>query len=1270
MRTIFLAFLFLNILTCSAQVFIPGFSPTVIGSPFHSIIKDAHGNILVYGQFDYLNGENVGSLGRLKPDGELDKSFKKIFTNGRIGTVVTLADDRIMISGSFTTINGVSVPHMVRLLPDGSIDNSFTLAPGVPTGDFKMQRTGKIIARVAKDPTFLTLIRINADGTFDETFQAPASLSLLGFSDWLIGPDDGIYYADNNFIGKLLPDGQVDTGFHKASFAPSYSCYVLKLRKNGKIVVGGAFYQLGGVFAPSIGQLNAVGTVDFKFQANNAVAEFSDLFAIEECKNGDIVVGGTSASNDVNDWTGNVFRLDTHGIVVKTVGHTGSMIRDIVETDDGGIILSGTFTPSYFVKTPGLTKIKAGSAEADEAFKGTVSSVEGRHEFQVNNNASVVIGGGTFYGAYAGNRPVVKSLVKFNAFGGYENYPVENGNFTIRNIRNFFLQRDDKMLCSSDATVQGNTAHLTRINEDGSPDLSFNSGTGPRLALDDAYFTSIKHVGNFLYASGEFDSYNGVSSTKLIVLNMDGSVRTAFNALPPTLTQIYKFEVQSDGKIVAHAVFSDPTQTKLIRFNADGTVDDGFSDITFLDYPDIVKVDAADRIYIASTTEKRTIGSEYLNVLRLLPDGQIDPSFTAVSGLNYLSSIEILPDGNLAVGGNFEGTGKSFLIFNDQGEAVNTAFYDFGAGSFVHRMVYSNNALYMSGRFVRKDLKDVYGLVKFRLIPGEAPIAPSAPNVALSDPNVFEIKWTDESTDELGFVIERAVDGSDEFVAIDTVPANYSVLKDSIEHERLYTYRIKAVNDSGSSPYSPSVTSKWVPEILNMYDPRFTDTDAATFTSSFTWTHRTPLYALGYIIERSIIDEEHYVVVDSVPATVNSIRVSIPPGKKLFYRVAAYNSGGKSEAYGNWIKLKAKPSPPSDLKVYPSSSGDYTISWQDNSHIEDGFIIEERMGKQTQFLKTHWPDSNATSVSSTSINQQNVFYYFRAVAFNGGINGTIYSEYSNTDSIAIATPPSSLNVSFASSNILLLSWYESSVNELGFIVERSNGIEDLIWTTLDTIPTNATTYYDTIAGPLEKYYSYRVKAFTTYGETEYSNIFSRSTEPFPKKPEDLKVTNEVGNVNALTWTYANFFYSHWFIVERAENDDFAFTKIAKVNGFYSYNDTVTEQSVYYYRIAAVNELGMNYSDTVQVNSVTGLEQAGQEIEIYPNPAKTMITVRLANRAVGRNWALVSDIGTVTPIIPVLTNDKAVIDIEKIIPGIYILQFQINGKIYRRRLKLN
>jgi uncharacterized delta-60 repeat protein len=1276
MRIVLSVFLFLSILTCSAQFLVPGFSPRVIGSPFHSIIEDAQGNILVYGQFDYLNGEYVGSLGRLKPDGRLDKSFKKIFTDGLVGTVSILADSRIMISGSFTTINGVSVPHMVRLFSNGSIDNSFTLAPGVPTGDFKIQSTGKIVARVPKDLNFLTFIRINVDGTLDETFQPPSSLSLIGFSDWLIGPDDGIYYADQNSIGKLGPNGQIDASFDKPYFTPSYSCYVLKLRNNGKIVLGGAFTELDGSSVPSIAQLNSNGTKDSNFQANDAVADFSDVFAIEECENGDIVVGGTSSSNDDNDWAGNAFRLNAHGIVVKTVGHTMGMIRDIVETDDGGIILSGTFTPNFYVKTPGLTKIRAGSEEADEAYNGTVSLVEGRHEFQVNANGSVVIGGGIFYGAYAGSRAVVKSLAKFNAFGSYEDYPVENLDFNrpeyfaTGTIDNFFLQRDDKMLCSSFAVLQGTSKRLIRINEDGSPDLSFDCGIGPKSGDHDAIFTSIKHVGNFLYASGEFDSYNGVPSTKLIVLNMDGSVRTTFNSLPPVLTQINKFEVQSDGKIVAYAMFSGPAQTKLIRFNTDGTIDHDFSDVTFTDSPGIIKVDADDRIYIASITEKRMIGSQYLNVLRLLPDGQIDPSFTGLAGLDYLNSIETLPDGNLAVGGNFQSTEKSFIIFNEYGEAVNSEFYDFAAGSFVRHIIYSNNALYMSGRFARQNPTDVYGLVKFRLIPGAVPSAPSTPKVALSDPNVFEIKWADESTDELGFIIERAIDGSDEFAVIDTVPANYSMVRDSIVHERSYSYRIKAVNESGSSPYSPTVTSKWVPEILNMYDPRFIDTDPTTLTTTFTWTHRTPLYALGYIIERSMVDEEHYVFVDSVPVTVNNIRVSIPPGKKMFYRVSAYNSGGKSEAYGNWIKLKAKPKTPSNLKVYPSASGSYTITWLDNSDIEDGFIIEERMGKQGQFLKSHWLDSNATTVSSTSINQQNIFYYFRAVAYNGGIDGITYSEYSNTDSIAIATAPRSLNVSFASSNILLLSWYESSVNELGFIVERSKDFQDFNWTTLDTIPPNSITYYDTIAGPLEKFYSYRIKAFTAYGETEYSNIFARFTEAFPKRPEDLKVVNEVANVNELSWTYSNFYYAHWFIVERAESDDLAFTKISRVNGLYNYNDTVTEQSVYYYRIAAVNELGMSYSDTVRVNIVTGLVEVAEQIEIFPNPAQTIITVRFANKAVGGNWALVSDIGTVTPIVPLVSDDKAIIDIEKMNPGIYILQFQINEKIYRRRLKLH
>jgi PKD repeat protein len=67
------------------------------------------------------------------------------------------------------------------------------------------------------------------------------------------------------------------------------------------------------------------------------------------------------------------------------------------------------------------------------------------------------------------------------------------------------------------------------------------------------------------------------------------------------------------------------------------------------------------------------------------------------------------------------------------------------------------------------------------------------------------LSWTDNSTNETGFYIERAPSGSSSFVRIGTVAANVKTYKDSVARGN-YVYRVQAFNATTTSAYSNSVT--------------------------------------------------------------------------------------------------------------------------------------------------------------------------------------------------------------------------------------------------------------------------------------------------------------------------------------------------------------------------------------------------------------------------------------------------------------------------------
>ena len=89
--------------------------------------------------------------------------------------------------------------------------------------------------------------------------------------------------------------------------------------------------------------------------------------------------------------------------------------------------------------------------------------------------------------------------------------------------------------------------------------------------------------------------------------------------------------------------------------------------------------------------------------------------------------------------------------------------------------------------------------------PPPAPDAPSGLYFATTATSI-SLRWTDNSTDETGFEIERAI-GTGGFESIATVAANdLNYIDGDLLPGTSYTYRVRAFNGTGSSAYSNEVT--------------------------------------------------------------------------------------------------------------------------------------------------------------------------------------------------------------------------------------------------------------------------------------------------------------------------------------------------------------------------------------------------------------------------------------------------------------------------------
>ncbi len=107
------------------------------------------------------------------------------------------------------------------------------------------------------------------------------------------------------------------------------------------------------------------------------------------------------------------------------------------------------------------------------------------------------------------------------------------------------------------------------------------------------------------------------------------------------------------------------------------------------------------------------------------------------------------------------------------------------------------------------DLDGAFALGAF--IGGTPPARPTGLSAeAETDDISITLTWTDNSSDELGFKIERRLDGDDAFTQIDKVDANTTTYTDTdtdLEEETTYDYRIRSFNEAADSTFSSTATA-------------------------------------------------------------------------------------------------------------------------------------------------------------------------------------------------------------------------------------------------------------------------------------------------------------------------------------------------------------------------------------------------------------------------------------------------------------------------------
>jgi uncharacterized delta-60 repeat protein len=250
------------------------------------------------------------------------------------------------------------------------------------------------------------------------------------------------------------------------------------------------------------------------------------------------------------------------------------------------------------------------------------------------------------------------------------------------------VQTDDKVVISgSAATWSGSTVsyRIVRLNSNGSLDTAFNTniGTGPNNNV----FGYAQQSDGKLIIVGSFTEWNGTTVGRIVRLNTDGTLDTTFstNAGTGATQDISRVNLQTTGKIVLTGSFtswSGTTVGRIVRLNDDGTLDTAFSTkagtgFSSFTYGSVVQSD--DKIVVVGNFVSYN-GTTANRVLRLNADGTLDTAFSTNVGTgpgSQASRVALLNNGQILVAQGFTtwaGTTVGSLVRLNTDGTRDTAF--------------------------------------------------------------------------------------------------------------------------------------------------------------------------------------------------------------------------------------------------------------------------------------------------------------------------------------------------------------------------------------------------------------------------------------------------------------------------------------------------------------------------------------------------------------------------------------------------------------------
>ena len=592
-----------------------------------TLVSQPDGKIIVGGSFNVAAGVRSSTVTRLNPDGSYDSTFRPPLITGTVeGTVFCLAlqaDGRILVGGAIRVVHGQQITYgLIRLNADGSVDETFAVGTGTESGQsvlsFLIQPDGSIIVGGDFDHfngSFrFGLAKLSSTGALDPNYnpivQMQGSvrrvLALKSFPNGrtcVVGRFDQIGSLPRTSIALLDGDGIVDTSFNASIGTSVPSVSDVEPTGDGKLLIVGSFSQVSGVARSRIAKLNADGSLDLTFAASLGFINSLPKILIDG--NGKIVLTGDIVRIGSTTLNG-IARLDSDGTLDSTFGATfaGGFTYDCVA--GSSLYCVGSFEKVNSQDRFGVVRLTA-SGSVDSAYNSSIG-LQGR---------------------------VYKTSV----------------------------QGDGKTTAVGDFSHVGNAQRrcISRFNLDGSLDLGFDPGTGPETLPGGA--PEIRDIAisaeSKIAVSGKFVTFSGQPAKGIALLDSSGQIIPGFRA-PLAIGDGITRAVFSGNKIIVIGGFQFENQSvfeNIARLNSDGSRDTSFNPlIGGGEVKDAFSMPGGRLLIVGSF---QTVGGVSRKSLALLnSDGSLSDE-VSLNLMGYLgaslSRLDVLSSGKILVAGYITG---------------------------------------------------------------------------------------------------------------------------------------------------------------------------------------------------------------------------------------------------------------------------------------------------------------------------------------------------------------------------------------------------------------------------------------------------------------------------------------------------------------------------------------------------------------------------------------------------------------------------------------